>query len=167
MKKILGWLLPIFLLFTGTACEKEKTAVTVATPGYHCRFSAEYNGLTVAGTADVLGKDALTVQVTEPATVAGICLEYKNQKATLKLKEKTYSSTQNSELSGLAGGIAFVLAELEEGQKLPLKSGLFVQEGTVQNTTYSLTFNENGFVKELNLPTKGVHVLFLDWKYEN
>lgn len=166
MKKILGWLLPVFLLFAATACEKEKTAVTVAAPGYSCRFQAEYNGLAVAGTAAVLGKDSLTVQVTEPSTVAGICFTYQNKIATLKFKEKTYSSAQNSTLSGLAGGIAEVLSKLQEGQKLLSKNGAFVQEGTVQNMAYSLSFNENGFIKELNLPSKGVRAKFEDWKYE-
>ena len=166
MKNCFKWLLPIFLILTlCTGCGQGAAKVAVAQPGYTCNFKTEYNGLLLTGTVTVRGADALTLTVAEPQTVAGICFEYERGTAKLIFKNREFSSANNKQLSGIAGALGGVLGQLSGEREITAVNGAFVQQGTANGTPYRLTFNGEGFVQQLEIPTMGVSVSFTGWKY--
>ena len=167
MKKFLIWLFPIFLICTFTACEQEKVAdvVTVAEPGYTCTLQTEYQGLFITGKVTVLGADTLSFCVTAPETISGLQYDYDNGAATLTLGKTVYTSAKNAQLSGLAAAMNTTLGSLSGGREIPVVNGSYVYEGNVRGVQYQLTFNEEGFIKTLQVPAHHLNVSFSDWRY--
>lgn len=166
MKNFLAGILPVFLfLMLCAGCGTQKNTVTVARLGYSCNFETEYNGLLLTGTATVQEKQALTLKVQSPQTVAGICFEYEPNGAKLVFNKKEVSSQNNKQLKTVAAALGEVMSRLNAQSEIQAVDGVYVQEGSMSGTAYRLIFNENGFVQQFEVPARGLRVCFSNWQY--
>lgn len=168
MKKSLSVLLTIALILVFTACSGGQSEISVAEAGYTCNGSVVYGSDVKADVKlTVMGGGVFLVTLKTPKEFEGLTFSFDNEDMTL-----LYGDLETEKLNVADGYYGF--ADLLNGIFLKLTATGPTAVGSGDNYVYSgqsdlykfsVTFNKDGFPKQISVPEVGLTVILSDWQY--
>ena len=160
MRKYLIILLVLFSVLL-TACNNKTAEKPTVSGEFSCKVSINYNDKDYSATVTRIGQGVWNAEMTEPKTVNGMGLHYENGEVSVKYKGFSVNLPNSSvPMKTLLSQIFEAVDNIANNPNVKstkTDNGVAV-EGETSGGKYIITFDKDGNLLSVNIPTKKLTV---------
>ena len=151
----------VFLLTILTACSSKTATKPDTSGGFSCNVSISYDDSDYSAIITRIGQGVWEAELTSPETVNGMVLYYENGEVVVKYKGFSVNLPNSSVpmktlLSQIFEAVDNI-ANNPDAKSSKTENGIVV-EGEVNDCGYIITFDKDGKLLSVNIPTKKLTV---------
>lgn len=168
MKKSLLVLVFVALIFSLTACGGGQDKISAAGAGYSCNAKITYGSeIKADAKLKVTGGGVFSATIISPKEFEGLTFNFDNEDMSLSYGDlKADKISIADDIYGFADLLNGIFLKLTTGSPTAVGSGDdYIYNGQSDLYRFSVTFNGDGFPKQISVPQAGLTVTLSDWQY--